>query len=207
MPTPAEVERAKIAVAHRRLEELLQDGGEFATQVRGTLSAAANLRKGLRQRRRHFEDSGHYQPSGIAAAMKPDVEKALADLNTLWGRDLEPRLSKFRTALAALPAPALPELDSMERHRLVMSFQNAGNDERMNLLATIKERPKLATALAQEDPMVTNLPRDVIGKIRQTVIQDEHADERDTLQRKITALEAATLELDDAAQEAKSFLQ
>jgi hypothetical protein len=149
--------------------------------------------------------SGHYTAPGLRTVLKPDVEHALAQLNELQGAHLAPRRAALQARLAAVPGPTAPQLDELERHRLVNSFVDATPDDRTKLLNSAS--PKLAAALLAEDGAVVSLTPERQRWLRTRAFTDEHADARAELERQLFAVEAADKALQGAAVNARRHLE
>lgn len=199
-------EQARARINQMKTSAALQGDDEDLQQLRNVLKATETMRHELDGHRTKLAESGHYTREGLAEAMKNPVTTALKNLNSLHATYVEPRVKKLQSEIDSLPAPTLPELDAMERHRLVTTFLGRSQDEQMRTLAHISESPKLATALALEDPAVTGLTPEMVGRIRSTVEDDPVPEKRAALTTKFEAVQAALGRLDEFATHAKNLV-
>jgi hypothetical protein len=194
--------RARIDEANRA--QALQGEDETTSQARATVAAAKTLIDELEKRRAAFVASGNFTDRGVKAALKSDVETALKALNELQGTHVTPRRAALQPKLAAMPEPSLPALNELERHRLLIAYTNASPSQRREMLHN--PSPKLATAILEEDDVITKLGDGMRAWLRTRALpEDAQSAPRQQLRAQLAALDAADTVIAGAAISARSY--
>ncbi len=168
-------------------------------QFRNVVKAAKLIVDKLGERRSKLVETEQYTPKGLALALKDEATLAARSLSNLQDNNLRPRMVRLESKLANLGAPTVgDELEPLERNRLVEAYLNAPEHKRNEMRARALTNRKLATALSQEDPSVTNLTEQFIGQLRIAITIDPHSAERGELIRKLNAAKAAERAIEGA---------
>lgn len=194
------IEEAQQAVRRHKLEKL----ASADDKLRKSLASINSVKTEFMDHIRYLQDSG-YSGDALKQTARIGATKALQRLNEV-GSPVVSRLAKVKDELDKLPPPTLQEVSESERSRIISKFLSIPESDRRFLVdakETIAKQPRLAAALAAEDPFVTGLQLHQVENMRRVATTDEHAEQRAQLHTVATALQTVSEELNAAIADIK----